>query len=125
MNERVALTPHTKGATMIPTSPDFGLTSTDDVFARTPGNEPCDAEPMTQQWRLFSSDACFTICRTLPMLCIGLSLDGFGQMLGYAFGAGPASKPYAELEFDRFDHVTVEDRHELAGKTALEAGGAS
>lgn len=48
--------------------------------------------------------------RMLPLLMFGLVLDGFGQMLGYLFGAGDSMKRLARYEFNRADHVKNEER---------------
>jgi hypothetical protein len=50
------------------------------------------------------------LARVLPVLGIGLALDGFGQMLGYASGAGRSASALAEYEFRRIDHVRPSDR---------------
>ncbi|MGR8980716.1 MAG: glycosyltransferase family 2 protein [Gammaproteobacteria bacterium] len=48
--------------------------------------------------------------RTLPMLAVGLILDGIGQMLGYCKGAGRSAEVLAKYEFRRIDHVLIADR---------------
>jgi hypothetical protein len=48
--------------------------------------------------------------RVLPLLALGLALDGVGQMLGYAFGAGRSTDALAKYEFRRIDHVRAADR---------------
>lgn len=48
--------------------------------------------------------------RVLPALALGLALDGVGQMLGYAFGAGHSLEKLADYEFRRVDHVRPEER---------------
>ena len=40
----------------------------------------------------------------------GLMLDGFGQMLGYAFGTGNAKTRLVQLEYDRSRHLNQADR---------------
>jgi|SRR5579871_155051 len=45
----------------------------------------------------------------LPALVAGLTVDGVGEMVGYAFGAGTAVERSAELEFHR-------DKHLIKGK---------
>jgi len=40
----------------------------------------------------------------------GLLLDGFGQMLGYAFGTGNAKSRLVQLEYDRSRHLNQADR---------------
>lgn len=50
------------------------------------------------------------LLRMLPMLALGLSLDGIGQMIGYLFGAGDAVARVAAYEFHRFRHVPEADR---------------
>lgn len=55
----------------------------------------------------------FLVC--LPALAIGLALDGLGQMLGYAFGAGKAVDQVAQFEFHRVLHITKKDRQQLFG----------
>jgi hypothetical protein len=51
----------------------------------------------------------------LPALALGLSLDGFGQMLGYALGAGRSAERIADYEFRRIDHVRGEERALFSG----------
>jgi hypothetical protein len=43
--------------------------------------------------------------RVVPTLCVGLMLDGIGQMAGYAFGAGDTHARLAEFEWHRMKHV--------------------
>ena len=54
-----------------------------------------------------------------PMTLAGLLLDGLGQALGYAFGAGTCEATLAPFEFRRIEYVTSADRarfrHETAG----------
>jgi Glycosyl transferase family 2 len=50
------------------------------------------------------------IRRSLPVLAVGLVLDGAGQMLGYAFGPGPSARALTRFEFRRVDHVRRADR---------------
>ena len=49
----------------------------------------------------------------LPLLTLGLALDGLGQMMGYLFGAGTAVARVAAYEFHRFEHITAADRAQL------------
>jgi hypothetical protein len=55
------------------------------------------------------------IPRMLPLLALGLALDGLGQMAGYLFGLGDAIGRVARYEFHRFDHITAADRAQLTG----------
>lgn len=50
------------------------------------------------------------LMRVLPILSMGLALDGFGQMLGYASGAGHSATALADYEYRRIDHVCTADR---------------
>jgi hypothetical protein len=43
-------------------------------------------------------------------LCLGLAVDGFGQMTGYLFGPGDSVERVAGYEFHRFRHVSEADR---------------
>jgi hypothetical protein len=43
--------------------------------------------------------------RVVPTLCVGLVMDGVGQMAGYAFGAGDTHARLAEFEWHRMKHV--------------------
>ncbi len=47
---------------------------------------------------------------SLPILIVGLLLDGLGQMVGYTLGCGNALQRVAEYEFHRIRHVTEQDR---------------
>jgi hypothetical protein len=51
--------------------------------------------------------------RMLPFLCIGLVLDGAGQMLGYLLGAGEAIGRVGGYEFHRMRHVPDADSRML------------
>ena len=53
------------------------------------------------------------IVRVLPVLLFGLTLDGVGQMLGYALGARSSKEKLAHLEYHRIEHVTAADREML------------
>jgi glycosyl transferase family 2 len=44
------------------------------------------------------------LARVIPVLCVGLAMDGIGQMVGYAFGAGSAHARLAEFEWHRMKH---------------------
>lgn len=54
--------------------------------------------------------------RMLPMLILGLALDGLGQMLGYLAGQGNAVERVARYEFHRFRHVPESDRRAALGQ---------
>ena len=49
----------------------------------------------------------------LPVMLVGLALDGVGQMLGYAFGVGNAVEEVAKVEAHRARHITERDRLDL------------
>lgn len=50
----------------------------------------------------------------LPVLFFGLTLDGFGQMLGYAFGTGNAKEKLGHFEFHRTKHISKIDREYIS-----------
>jgi predicted dehydrogenase len=50
------------------------------------------------------------LLRTAPVLALGLTLDGLGQMLGYLRGPGRSMETLARYEFNRIEHVRAEDR---------------
>lgn len=50
------------------------------------------------------------LARVLPVLALGLVLDGFGQLLGYALGPGRSETTLARYEFRRVDHVRPPER---------------
>lgn len=52
--------------------------------------------------------------RALPLMAVGLVLDGAGQMLGYARGPGRSPGALARYEFRRIDHVRRADRAAFA-----------
>jgi len=56
----------------------------------------------------------FILC--LPVLLIGLVLDGLGQMIGYAMGVGNAVDEVARFEFHRDRHITRQDQQEVYAK---------
>jgi hypothetical protein len=51
-----------------------------------------------------------SVPRLLPLLGLGLAVDGLGQLLGYLAGAGVSSRQLARFEFRRVDHVPEADR---------------
>lgn len=66
------------------------------------------------------------ICRSMPSIhlhsrffcclhamVIGLSLDGMGQMFGYAFGGGKAFEEVSKFEFHRTRHISEKDQEFL------------
>jgi hypothetical protein len=50
------------------------------------------------------------VLRCLPLLALGLALDGWGQMLGYGVGSGRSVGALARYEFRRVDFVRPADR---------------
>lgn len=46
----------------------------------------------------------------LPVILVGLVVASFGEMLGYALGAGKAMEQMREFEYHRDQHVLVQDR---------------
>jgi len=52
------------------------------------------------------------IPRVLPALMLGLAVDGMGEMMGYALGAGDAMEKIFYFEFHRDRHLTKRDRQE-------------
>jgi hypothetical protein len=50
------------------------------------------------------------VVRVIPVLAVGLTLDGVGQLLGYALGPGPSPLALAHYEFRRVDHVRPDER---------------
>ena len=46
----------------------------------------------------------------LPALFMGLVADAFGQLTGYAFGAGDAAQRRVSFELNRYQHITGQDR---------------
>ncbi len=60
----------------------------------------------------------FRFCLALPVLLVGLTCDGLGQMLGYAFGVGDSSRQAGTYEWRRDRHVTEHDRRRLFEATS-------
>lgn len=52
--------------------------------------------------------------RTLPILLLGLAADAHGQALGYLRGGPPPQAMPGQEEFCRLDHVSDDDRRDLA-----------
>jgi hypothetical protein len=50
------------------------------------------------------------VLRLVPLLLIGLTLDGLGQMIGYILGAGNSKTRLSIFEFNRLRYLTEEDR---------------
>lgn len=75
--------------------------------------------PAVRLWRIWAGlpsrelrGQCFSC---LHVLGIGLLIDGVGQMIGYACGAGDALEKVAQYETDRFQHVSPQDRIDILG----------
>jgi GT2 family glycosyltransferase len=51
-----------------------------------------------------------SVTRLVPLLGLGLTADGLGQLLGYLAGTGVSSRQLAHFEFRRVDHVPEADR---------------
>jgi hypothetical protein len=51
-----------------------------------------------------------SVPRLMPLLGLGLAVDGVGQLLGYLAGAGGSAQELARFEFRRVDHVPEADR---------------
>lgn len=73
--------------------------------------------PAVRLWRLVRQHRCGgndqpSWVRLLPVLMLGLLLDGAGQFLGYAFGAGAAQTTLAGLEFNRYQHLDRRDQQD-------------
>lgn len=51
--------------------------------------------------------------RLLPALALGLVANGFGEFVGYTFGAGRAKETKFDLEFRRYRFMTEADRRDL------------
>jgi hypothetical protein len=58
------------------------------------------------------------IFRVLPVMAVGLMLDGIGQFAGYLTGDGDALGKLSQMEFNRIDHVTEEDRRRFRAGAA-------
>ncbi len=62
-----------------------------------------------------SASLVFRFLQSLPTIFLGLTLDGIGQMIGYAFGSGNSVRKTAKYEFHRIEHITIKDRKEVFG----------
>jgi len=51
-----------------------------------------------------------SVSRVVPLLLLGLTLDGFGQLVGCLIGEGGSPQRLARYEFRRVDHVPERDR---------------
>lgn len=75
--------------------------------------------PVVRLWRIWaglpSKELKIRFFECLYALIIGLTIDGVGQMIGYALGAGNALDKVAKYEVDRFKHVREQDRLEILG----------
>lgn len=75
--------------------------------------------PAVRLWRILaelpSRELTIRFLGCLPVLVIGLAIDGVGQMVGYALGMGNAQDKVAKLEVDRFKHVCKQDRLDILG----------
>ncbi len=73
--------------------------------------------PIVRLWRIWiglpSRELRIEYLFALHALIIGLAVDGAGQMLGYASGAGNARDKVANLEVDRFRHIHEQDRIDI------------
>jgi hypothetical protein len=52
--------------------------------------------------------------RVLPLLFVGLVIDGCGELAGYAFGGGQAVSRTSEFEFHRDRQLRPQERREFA-----------
>ena len=50
--------------------------------------------------------------RILPALLFGLALEAIGEVVGYAFGTGSASRFLERFELDRLEHLTASDKRQ-------------
>lgn len=50
--------------------------------------------------------------RILPALLFGLVLEAIGEVVGYAFGTGSASRFLDRFELDRLEHLTTSDKRQ-------------
>jgi len=48
--------------------------------------------------------------RVLPVLALGLTVDGLGEMVGYLWDVGNAKERLADMEFNRERHLSDRDR---------------
>ncbi len=76
--------------------------------------------PFVRLWRILKetrrpSRPEVGLLRVVPVLFLGLALDGVGQMAGYAFGIGSAKEKLANFEFHRHLHLSKRDRQVVAG----------
>lgn len=75
--------------------------------------------PAVRLWRIWaglpSKELRSRFLSCLHVLAIGLLIDGLGQMIGYAIGAGNALEKVAQYETDRFRHVREQDRIDILG----------
>ncbi len=55
--------------------------------------------------------------RSIPLLLLGLSVNGIGQIMGHAFGPGRSATSHARLEYHRMDHLSPRDK--LLGEWSL------
>jgi hypothetical protein len=66
------------------------------------------AIPWVRLWRVQkhvrNSQTRGFLIRLLPTVLAGLLIEGLGQMMGYAVGAGDSSEKVAKYEFHRVDH---------------------
>jgi hypothetical protein len=65
--------------------------------------------------------------RVIPMLCVALAVDGFGELVGYISGPGDAPRALGAIEFDRIRFLDDADALDLRRRTEevradLEAG---
>lgn len=58
----------------------------------------------------------------LPSLIAGLLIDGLGEMLGYASGAGDSLDKVTDAEFDRARYLTEEDVWRITGRPSRQRG---
>lgn len=75
--------------------------------------------PAVRLWRIWaglpSKELKGRFLRCIHSMVIGLAVDGVGQMIGYAFGAGNALERVGKYEMDRFRHVREQDRVDILG----------
>ncbi|MGH7455374.1 MAG: glycosyltransferase family 2 protein [bacterium] len=76
--------------------------------------------PFVRLWRILKEmrrpgRPQITLFRVLPVLFLGLTLDGLGQMIGYALGIGSSKVRLTNFEFHRRQHLSKRDGQTVAG----------
>jgi hypothetical protein len=93
-------------------SRDWGIGKRLFYFAASPAIPLVRIVRAIPTWKRMPVDGAMK-AKVLFGLILGMAIDGYGQMFGYAGGPGSAREQLARLEFHRYRHIPHEERDAL------------